>query len=54
MINHRQEEDITTIEGRDSIGGSIEGIKRLNKAGYRVTITTNHSGVARGTTVRTT
>lgn len=48
MINHRQEEDITTIEGRDPIAGSIEGIKRLKNAGYRATITSNHSGVEWG------
>ena len=48
MINHLQEDDITSLEGRDPVAGSIEGIKRLNNAGYRVTITPNHSGVARG------
>ena len=48
VINHRQEEDITTVEGWDPIAGSIEAIKRLKKAGYLVTIASNHSGVARG------
>ena len=48
VISHRQEEDITTVEGWDPIAGSIEAIKRLKKAGYLVTIASNHSGVARG------
>ena len=48
VINHRQEEDITTVVGWDPIAGSIEAIKRLKKAGYLVTIASNHSGVARG------
>ncbi len=48
VINHRQEEDITTVEGWDPISGSIEAINRLKKAGYLVTIASNHSGVAHG------
>ena len=48
VINHRQEEDVTTVEGWDPISGSIEAINRLKKAGYLVTIASNHSGVARG------
>ena len=48
MINHRQEEDIATVEGRDSISGSIEAIKRLKKASYRATLASNHSDVERG------
>lgn len=48
VISHRQEEDITTVEGWDPIAGSIEAIKRLKQAGYLVTIASNHSGVARG------
>jgi D-glycero-D-manno-heptose 1,7-bisphosphate phosphatase len=47
VINHRQEEDITSVEDWDPIAGSIESIKRLKKAGYLVTIASNHSGVAR-------
>lgn len=48
VINHLQEEDITTVEGWDPISGSIEAINRLKKAGYLVTIASNHTGVARG------
>jgi D-glycero-D-manno-heptose 1,7-bisphosphate phosphatase len=48
IINHRQVEDVTTVEGWDPISGSIEAINRLKKAGYLVTIASNHSGVARG------
>ena len=48
VINHLQEEDITTVDGWDPISGSIEAINRLKKAGYLVTIATNHSGVAKG------
>ena len=48
VISHRQEDDITTVAGWDPIAGSIEAINRLKKAGYLVTIASNHSGVARG------
>ncbi len=48
VINHRQKEDVTTVEGWDPISGSIEAINRLKKAGYLVVIASNHSGVARG------
>ena len=54
VINHRQEEGITTVGGRDPIAGNIEAIKRLKKADYLVTIGPNLSSVARGTTARTT
>jgi len=48
VISHRQEDDVTTVEGWDPIAGSIEAINRLKKAGYLVTIASNHSGIARG------
>jgi D-glycero-D-manno-heptose 1,7-bisphosphate phosphatase len=48
VINHRQEEDVTTVEGWDPISGSIEAINRLKKAGYLVTIASNHLGISRG------
>jgi len=48
VINHLQEEDITTVEGWDPISGSIEAINRLKKAGYLVTIASNHTGIAQG------
>jgi len=36
VISHRQEEDITTVEGWDPIAGSIEAIKRLSARGASV------------------
>ena len=48
VINHLQEEGITTAEGWDPISGSIEAINRLKKAGYLVTIASNHTGIAQG------
>jgi D-glycero-D-manno-heptose 1,7-bisphosphate phosphatase len=48
VINHRQDENVTTVEGWDPISGSIEAINRLQKAGYLVTIASNHLGISRG------
>ena len=48
VINHVMEDDATTVDGWDPIAGSIEAISRLKKAGYLVTIASNHSGIARG------
>jgi D-glycero-D-manno-heptose 1,7-bisphosphate phosphatase len=48
VINHLLDEDVTTVDGWDPIPGSIEAINRLKKAGYLVTIASNHSGIARG------
>jgi len=48
VINHISEDDITTVDGWDPIAGSIEAIGRLKKAGYLVTIASNHSGISRG------
>lgn len=48
VINHLMEDDITTVDGWDPIPGSIEAISRLKKAGYLVTIASNHTGIARG------
>jgi len=48
VINHLMDDDVTTVDGWDPIAGSIEAISRLKKAGYLVTIASNHSGVARG------
>jgi D-glycero-D-manno-heptose 1,7-bisphosphate phosphatase len=48
VINHVTDDDVTTVDGWDPIPGSIEAINRLKKAGYLVTIATNHSGIARG------
>ena len=48
VINHVADDDITSVESWEPIGGSIEAINRLKKAGYLVTIASNHSGIARG------
>lgn len=48
VINHAADDDITRVEDFDPIAGSIEAIVRLKKAGYLVTIASNHSGIARG------
>ena len=48
VINHAAEDDITRVDDWDPISGSIEAISRLKKAGYLVTIASNHSGLARG------
>ena len=48
VINHVAEDDVTTVDGWDPIPGSIEAINRLKKAGYLVTIASNHSGISRG------
>ena len=48
VINHLLEDDVTTVDGWDPIPGSIEAINRLKKAGYLVTIASNHSGIESG------
>lgn len=48
VINHVAEDDITSVDDWHPISGSIEAISRLKKAGYLVTIASNHSGIARG------
>ena len=48
VINHVSEDDVTTVDGWDPIAGSIEAIGRLKKAGFLVTIASNHSGISRG------
>lgn len=48
VINHIMEDDATTVDAWDPIAGSIEAISRLKKAGYLVTVASNHSGIARG------
>lgn len=48
VVNHILEDDVTTVDGWDPIAGSIEAINRLKKAGYLVTIASNHTGIARG------
>ena len=48
VINHAADDEPTRVEDWDPIGGSIEAIVRLKKAGYLVTVASNHSGIARG------
>ena len=48
VINHVAEDDITSVDDWEPISGSIEAISRLKKAGYLVTVASNHSGIARG------
>ncbi len=48
VINHAADDDICRVEDWDPIGGSIEAIARLKKAGYLVTVASNHAGIARG------
>ncbi len=48
VINHIMADDETSVDAWDPIAGSIEAIVRLKKAGYLVTIASNHSGIARG------
>ncbi len=48
VINHAADDDIARVEDWNPIDGSIEAIARLKKAGYLVTVASNHSGIARG------
>ena len=48
VVNHLMDDDVTTVDGWDPISGSIEAISRLKKAGYLVTMASNHAGIARG------
>ena len=48
VVNHMLDDDVTTVDGWDPIAGSIEAINRLKKAGYLVTMASNHTGIARG------
>src|SRR3990167_1132112 len=48
VINHESEAYIKSPEEWIPIQGSLEAIAKLNKAGHRVVIATNQSGVGRG------
>jgi D-glycero-D-manno-heptose 1,7-bisphosphate phosphatase len=48
VINFDSDLYIKTPEEWKPIPGSLEGIARLNQAGYRVVVATNQSGVGRG------
>lgn len=48
VINHDSDNFIKSPDEWIPIPGSLEAIARLNQAGYRVTVSTNQSGIARG------
>lgn len=48
VINHDSDAFIKSPEEWIPLPGSLEAIARLNQAGYRVVVSTNQSGVARG------
>lgn len=48
VINYDSDEYIKSPEEFHLIPGSVEAIAKLNRAGYRVLVATNQSGVARG------
>ena len=48
VISHIPDDDTTMVDGWDPISGSLEAIIRLKKAGYLVTIASNHIGLAQG------
>jgi D-glycero-D-manno-heptose 1,7-bisphosphate phosphatase len=48
VINHDSDAFIKSPKEWVPIPGSLEAIARLNQAGYRVVVSTNQSGIARG------
>lgn len=48
VINHDSDDYIKSVEEWVPIPGSIDAIARLSKAGYKVIVATNQSGLARG------
>lgn len=48
VINYDSDEFIKSPDEWIPIPGSLEAIARLNQAGYRVVVSTNQSGIARG------
>jgi D-glycero-D-manno-heptose 1,7-bisphosphate phosphatase len=48
VINEDSDAFIKSAEEFTPISGSLEAIARLHKAGYRIVIATNQSGIARG------
>lgn len=48
VINHDSPNYIKSVQEWRPIPGSLEAIARLNRAGYRVVVATNQSGIARG------
>lgn len=48
VINQDSDNFIKTVDEFIPLPGSLEAIAKLNKAGYKVAIATNQSGIARG------
>ena len=48
VINEDSEDFITSPEGWKPIPGSVAAIARLYRAGYRIVVATNQSGIGRG------
>ncbi len=48
VINHDSDEYIKSPEEWHPVDGSLDAISRLNRAGYKVIVATNQSGVGRG------
>lgn len=48
VINHDSKDYIKTVDEWRPIPGSIEAIASLCKAGYRIAVATNQSGIGRG------
>lgn len=48
VVNQDSDEYVKSVDEFIPLPGSLEAIARLNQAGYRVTIATNQSGIARG------
>jgi D-glycero-D-manno-heptose 1,7-bisphosphate phosphatase len=48
VVNHDSEQFIKSPDEWKPIPGSLEAIARLNRAGYRVIVATNQSGIGRG------
>jgi len=48
VLNEESDEHIKSVEEWLPLPGSLEAVARLNRAGYRVALATNQSGIARG------
>ena len=48
VINEDSDDFIKTLDEVIPLPGSLEAIKRLKQAGYRVAVATNQSGISRG------
>lgn len=48
VLNEESDAHIKSVEEWLPLPGSLEAVARLNRAGYRVALATNQSGIARG------